>query len=132
MGTLIFKVVAIGMLILFALALTFVRFNIESAEYPALLAACQAATVAQREKMIAVVASAASKTDIFNFTKDERDDFLKAGGYCLGGKADSTCKPLPRGVEAEGIAIDIFGGGRCEYRSTEGQVCKPTETNERC
>lgn len=108
------------------------RFTISTSEYPALLAACQEAPPAEREKMIRVVSSAASKTAIFNFTHGERAEFLLAGGYCVGGWFEKVCKPVPIGTEADGIAIEIFGRVACHAPPPTPNRCVPGETSFRC
>lgn len=109
-----------------------IRFTIATSEYPHLLAACQQAPTAEREKMIRVVDGAASKTTIFNFTLSERNEFLRVGGYCVGNWFESGCKRLPIGTEAEGIAIDIFGNSACHYPQPAPTKCIGGERNFRC
>ncbi len=104
----IFSVVGGFFFLLLADKLSPLRARTDPNEYPALLEACRQAAPAQRANMVAAMNRAAGKTSLFNFTPLERRDFLQAGGYCTGWLDQAGCKPLPRGVETTGIAVEVF------------------------
>ncbi len=131
-GRMLLATTAWGSLSLFVLWVTFVRFTTDHNEYPALLAACQQASAADREKMNVVVKEAASASSTFGFTRNEREIFLKAGGYCFESSVVTGCKLLPKGIEGVGGAIEIFGHGRCEWPPDVPNICKPTVPGQRC
>ena len=131
-GKMLLAIVAWGSLALFLIWVTFVRFTIDNAEYPDLLAACQQAAPTDREKMNEIAKEARGKSALFNFTRSERDRFLKVGGYCVDPSSTSGCKALPKGAEADGMAINIFSGIGCNLPPELPSVCNPTEPAKRC
>jgi hypothetical protein len=81
--------------------------DVPSGEYPGLLDAYDLASPERQPAMRSVVTEAANRSVMFNFSRAQRDRFLEAGGYCRAAW-QSRCRPVPRGLAAEGDAIERF------------------------
>lgn len=85
----------------------YTNMSVPSGEYPGLLDAYDAAHDEVRPAMRAVVKQASPRREIFSFSYYQRDRFLAAGGYCVF-YLQRGCRLVPRGTEAEGLAINRF------------------------
>ena len=85
----------------------YTNMGVPSGEYPGLLDAYDAAPDEVKPAMRAVVRQASPRRLIFSFSYYQRDRFLASGGYCIF-SLPRGCRPVPRGTEAEGLAIERF------------------------
>jgi hypothetical protein len=84
--------------------------SIAASEYPGLAAAFANASEADRRKMCVVAQAGSHRREILSLSLAQRDGFLKAGGYCAF-LATQECKPVPPGIEAQGMVINAFPSG---------------------
>lgn len=100
---------------------------VPSEDYPDLLDAYELAPADSQQAMRAVLREAWRRREIFSMSYSQRDRMLAAGGYCRWWE-DDACRRIPKGAEAQGIAIEMLGN----YATSGSRYASDSCASSRC